>query len=435
MSPVSEQCWKQGAVPGVSVVVIGLNHRTVPLELLERMTVSHDRLEKSLHDLVGRPNISEAVLLSTCNRTEVYVLAERFHGAWQDVRSFLSELAHLAPEEFSHHLYSHYDDGAVQHLFSVAAGLDSAVLGESEILGQVREAWEQGQRAGTVRSAMNHLFRQALQVGKRSRTETGIGRHVTSVSQAAVAMASDRLGSLDGVRVLVLGAGGMGEGMAVALAGAGVAEVRVANRTPERAQALAERVRGRAVPMAEVSAGLAEVDVLLSSTAAESVVLTTDDIEHVMAQRQGRRLLVVDVAVPRDIDSGVGQIPGVTLLDLDDIRAFAAVGAAGRRAEVVAVEAIVAEEVDRYLEEVTARTAAPLVAALWQRAEELRQAELDRHKSRIDALDDKGRTVVDSITKGLLAKLLHEPTVQLKEAAGTPRAERLSDSLRDLFDL
>lgn len=419
----------------MSVVVIGLNHRTVPLELLERMTVSHDRLEKSLHDLVGRPNISEVVLLSTCNRTEVYVVAERFHGAWQDVRNFLSELAHMAPEEFSHHLYSHYDDGAVQHLFSVAAGIDSAVLGESEILGQVREAWEQGQRAGTARSAMNLLFRQALQVGKRARTETGIGRHVTSVSQAAVAMASDRLGSLEGVQVLVLGAGGMGEGMAVALAGAGVAEVRVANRTPERARALAERVHGRAIGMSEVADGLAEVDVLLSSTAAESIVLTADDFEHVMARRNGRRLLVVDVAVPRDIDAGVSRIPGVTLFDLDDIRAFAAVGAAGRRAEVMAVESIVAEEVERYLEESTARTAAPLVAALWQRAEELRQAELERHRGRIDALDDKGRTVVDSITKGLVAKLLHEPSVQLKDAAGTPRAERLSDSLRDLFDL
>jgi glutamyl-tRNA reductase len=419
----------------VSVVVIGLNHRTVPLELLERMTVSHDRLEKSLHDLVGRPNISEVVLLSTCNRTEVYVVAERFHGAWQDVRNFLSELAHLAPEDFSHHLYSHYDDGAVQHLFSVAAGLDSAVLGESEILGQVREAWEQGQKAGTARSAMNLLFRQALQVGKRARTETGIGRHVTSVSQAAVAMASDRLGTLEGVRVLVLGAGGMGEGMAVALAGAGVAEVRVANRTAERAEALAERVNGRAISLAEVPEGLAEVDVLLSSTASESIVLTTDDVEHVMARRGGRRLLVVDVAVPRDIDAGVGQIPGVTLLDLDDIRAFAAIGAAGRRAEVVAVEAIVSEEVERYLEESTARTAAPLVAALRQRAEELRQAELDRYRGRIDALDEQGRIVVDAVTKGLVAKLLHEPSVQLKDAAGTPRAERLSDSLRDLFDL
>jgi glutamyl-tRNA reductase len=233
----------------------------------------------------------------------------------------------------------------------------------------------------------------------------------------------------------VLGAGGMGEGMAVALSGAGVAEVRVANRTPERAEALAQRVNGRAIPLAEVADGLAEVDVLLSSTAAESVVLTTDDIEQVMTRRAGRRLLVVDVAVPRDIDAGVASIPGVTLLDLDDIRAFAAVGAAGRRAEVVAVEAIVADEVERYLDEATARTAAPLVAALWQRAEELRQGELERHRNRIDVLDDKGRAMVDSITKGLLAKLLHEPTVQLKEAAGTPRAERLSESLRDLFDL
>jgi glutamyl-tRNA reductase len=419
----------------VSVVVIGLNHRTVPLELLERMTVSDDRLDKCLHDLASRPNISEVVLLSTCNRTEVYVQAERFHGAWQDVRDFLSELAHLAPEDFSHHLYSHYDEGAVQHLFSVAAGLDSAVLGESEILGQVRAAWEKAQQAGTARSAMNMLFRQALQVGKRARTETSIGRHITSVSQAAVAMASDHLGSLSGVRVLVLGAGGMGEGMAVALAGAGVAEVRVANRTPERAAALAARVNGTPISLSEVSAGLIEADVLLSSTASESVVITTDDIEAVMAARPDRQLLVVDVAVPRDVDAGVGLVPNVTLLDLDDLQGFAARGISGRRAEVVAVEAIVSQEVARYSDEITARTAAPLVSSLWQRAESVRQAELERHGSRIDALSDSERNVIDSITKGIIAKLLHEPTMRLKDAAGTPRAERLGESLRDLFDL
>jgi hydroxymethylbilane synthase len=267
----------------VSVILLGLNHRTVPLELLERLAVEPGRLPKALHDLRGRPHVTEAVVLSTCNRTEVYAVAERFHGGVADLRDFLCDLAFLAPEDVSDHLYNFHDGAVAEHLFSVAAGIDSVVVGESEILGQVKGAWERAQEERAVGPHLNLLFRHAVEVGKRARTETSIGRHVTSVSQAAVALAGERLGSLEGRRVLVLGAGDMGEGMAVALAGAGVAELAVANRSWERAVALADRLGGRAVPLARLPVALAEVDVLLTSTGATSVLVGHADLEPVVA--------------------------------------------------------------------------------------------------------------------------------------------------------
>ncbi|MGH9004877.1 MAG: glutamyl-tRNA reductase, partial [Acidimicrobiia bacterium] len=204
----------------MSVVVIGLNHRTAPLDLLERMAVGEGQLPKALHDLCTRPNLSEALVLSTCNRTEVYAVAERFHGAYSDIRGFLADFSFLPPEEFADHLYVHYDTAAVSHLMSVTAGLDSAVLGESEIQGQVKHAWERAREQGAAGQTLNLLLRHALEAGKRARSETGIARNIASVSQAAVAMAGERLGGITGTTVLVVGAGDMGEGMAVALAGA-----------------------------------------------------------------------------------------------------------------------------------------------------------------------------------------------------------------------
>lgn len=413
------------------MIVVGLNHRTVPLDVLERMTVTGDRLPKALHDLVTRDNITEAVVLSTCNRTEVYVVAERFHPAVGDVRNVLSGLAFLPPEDFADHLYTFHDAAAVAHLFSVASGLDSAVLGESEILGQVRGAWEQAVAEGAAGSGMNMLFRHAVEVGKRVRTETSIGRHTTSVSHAAVELAEARLGSLAGKRVLVLGAGEMGEGMALSLSKAGVAEVLVANRTRARADELAAKVGGRAVGVVDLPDALAQVDVLLTSTGASSVLVDHGDLEPVVAARGGRELLIIDVAVPRDVDPAAAELPGVDLLDMDDLRAFADAGLAERRREVASVRDLVDEEVQRYREAATARQVAPLIASLRERAEAARAGEVDRIARHRGA----DRDALDAASRALVAKLLHEPTVRLKEAAGTARGERLADALRDLFDL
>jgi glutamyl-tRNA reductase len=419
----------------VSVVVIGLNHRTVPLDLLERMTIDESRLGKALHDVASREHVSEAVVLSTCNRTEIYVVAEKFHGAYADVRDFLSEMAFLPPEDFSDHLYVSYDEEAAAHLFAVTSGLDSAVIGEAEILGQVRNAWTRAQEEGTVGTSLNLMFRHALEVGKRARTETGISRHIASVSTAAVAMAAQRLGSLEGRSILVLGAGDMGEGMVRSLVGAGVADVRIANRTWDRAVELADRLGGRAVGLADVEVALGQVDLLLTSTGASSLMLEHSDLARVMGQRTGRPLLVVDVAVPRDVDPSAGTLDGITLLDMDDLRDFAEAGMVERRREVAAVRRMVDEEVARFTAVATAQEVAPLVSALHDRGEAVRTAELERFRSRLAELDDRQLEAVEALTHGIVAKLLHHPTVGLKDAAGTARGERLAEALRDLFKL
>lgn len=419
----------------MSLVVIGLNHRTVPLDLLERMTIDDARLAKALHDVVSREHVSEAVVLSTCNRTEIYVTAEKFHGAYADVRNFLSEMAYLPPEAFADHLYVQYDAEAASHLFEVAAGLDSAVVGEAEILGQVKSAWEHARDEGATGASLNMLFRHALEVGKRARTDTGISRHIASVSTAAVAMAADRLDGLDGRRVLVLGAGDMGAGMVRAIVAAGVADVRIANRTWERSVELADSVGGEAIRLAELDAALGQVDLLLTGTGAHSIMLEHGDLARVMAARASRPLLIVDVAVPRDVDPAAAEVVGVTLLDMDDLRAFAEAGVRERRSEVAAVRELIDAELERYVALSSAREVAPLVAALHDHAESVRTAELHRFRAKLAALDPDQRDVVEALTRGIVAKLLHDPTVELKDAAGSPKGERLAEALRDLFDL
>jgi glutamyl-tRNA reductase len=423
----------------VSLVVIGLNHRTVPLDVLERMTIDESRLPKALHDVVSREHVSEAVVLSTCNRTEIYVVAEKFHGAYADVRDSLAEMAFLPSNVFAEDLYVHYDVHAAQHLFEVAAGLDSAVVGEAEILGQVKQAWSTARTEGVSGSALNMLFRHALEVGKRARTETGISRNIASVSTAAVAMAADRLGSLADKRVLVLGAGDMGEGMVRAIVGGsisgGVAEVRIANRTWERSVEVAERLGGTAVRLADLNEALTDVDLLLTGTGAHSIMLEHGDLARIMRVRNGRPLLIVDVAVPRDVDPSAAELAGVTLLDMDDLRAFADAGRREREREVSAVRDMIVVEIERFVERSSAREVAPLVAALHERAESVRQAEIERYRSKLNGLDGAQLDAVEALSRGIVAKMLHDPTVALKRAAGSAKGERLADALRDLFDV
>jgi len=274
-----------------------------------------------------------------------------------------------------------------------------------------------------------------VQVGKRARRDTHIGRHAVSVSSAAVTLAGERLGSLAGRRVLVLGAGDVGVGMAVALSGAGVGEIVVANRSRARARELARRVGGRAISLDEVPDALVDSDVLLASTGAPNVLIERGDMEAVMTRRGGRALLVVDVAVPRDVDPGVGQVFGITLLDIEALRAFGEQSLELRRAEIEKVRAIVTDELDRFRLERSAREVAPLVAALHDRAEALRRAELRRRGARLRDLDPAATEAVDAISRAVVNKLLHEPTVRVKDAAGTARGELLADALADLFAL
>jgi glutamyl-tRNA reductase len=419
----------------MSLVVVGLNHRTVPVGLLERMSVAPEDLPKALHALVRREHLAEAVLLSTCNRTEVYAHATLFHPAMQDVRDFLADTSGVDPEEFGDLLYAYYDDAAVGHLFSVAAGLDSMIIGEGEILGQVREAWVVAEREHASGPLLSRTFRHAIEVGKRARTETGIARHAVSVASAAASLAAARLGTLTDRTVLVVGAGEMGQGAALALAGAGVGEIVVANRTAAAAEALAARVDGRAIPLEELADALTHCDLLLVSTGAGEVLVERATIESAMARRNGRALLIVDIGVPRNVDPGAGDVFGVDLLDIDDLRAVGERSMAQRRREITKVRDVISEELDRHRIERSAREAAPLVTALRAHAEEIRLVELDRARARLGDLDDATWDQLDQLTRAVVNKLLHEPTVRIKDAAGTARGDLYADSLAELFGL
>ena len=419
----------------MSVVVVGLNHRTVPLDLFERMTVPNARLPKALADLISRENISEAILLSTCHRIEIYAYAEKFHGAYQDIRNFLSEFSHVAPEEFSDHLIGLFDTDAVSHLFDVASGLDSAVLGEHEILGQVRSSWELANEEKSVGPVLNALFRHSIEVGKRVRTETSISRNITSISQAAVAMADTHLNGLSGKSVLVVGAGEMGEGMTRALHTGGISELRVTNRTWDKAVETAAKLNGKPVPLDELPKNLSEVDLLLTSTGSTTAILEYGDLELASQERQGRELLIVDIAVPRDVDPAASRLDGVTLLDMDDLRTFAEAGLREREQEVAGVRKIIEEELNRFATVSSARSVAPVVTQLRARAEKIRVTELEKQSNHFSELNSKQLEAVESLAAAIVGKLMHEPTVKLKDAAGTPRGERLAEALQDLFDL
>ena len=422
------------------VVVIGVNHRTAPLDVLEAMAVGTDAQGKALHALLATEHVSEAVVLSTCNRTEVYAVAEKFHGGYADVRGVLAELAFLDPEDFADHLYVHHDSAAVAHLFDVVSGLDSAVLGEHEIQGQVRDAWDVARSEGAASTTLNLLFRHAIEAGKRVRTETGIGQGTASVSYAAVQLAEEHLqvaigSGLAGRRAIVLGAGEMGSSMAASLRDAGVAELVIANRTHEKALALAADVGGRAIRFADLTAELVDADVLLTSTGAATVLLTEDEVAGVVTKRAGRHLVLVDIAVPRDIDPLVAGLDGVTVLDMDAIGAHAARGLAERRREIAAAREVLDEELDRFAAATSAREIAPVIVALRESAEALRLAELERARRSLASLDDDQRAAVDALTQGLVSKLLHQPTTALRDAAGSAKGDRLVQALRDLFGI
>ena len=418
----------------MSIVVIGVNHRTSSLELLERLAITPDAQGKAIAGLVSRHNIREAVVLSTCNRTEIYAVAERFHGAYADIRDFFCDLGNLDADLLHPHLYSQHDDAAVAHLFDVAAGLDSAVLGESEILGQVRSAWELAQQEGGAKATLNLLFRHALHTGKRARTETSIGRGTASVSHAAVEMATERLGSLAGRRVLVVGAGEMGAGIATALVHAGANDITVTNRSAGRADELAARVGGTVVPFADLRDALGTADMLLTCTGAGGTVIDFDLVESARLASTSP-LLIVDIAVPRDVAGEVVALANVTLLNLDDLRDWAGRALVLRAEEAQHVHDIVAEEVERFGQESTARQAAPLVSQLRQHADGIRQAEIERFAARLASLDDSQRAAVEAVTRRIVAKLLHTPSVKLKDDAGTPQGERNAAAVRDLFEL
>ncbi|HEX2051908.1 MAG TPA: glutamyl-tRNA reductase, partial [Actinomycetota bacterium] len=368
------------------IVVVGLNHKTAPVALLERLAIADDRLPKALHQLDGCEHVLEAAVLSTCNRVEVYAVVTKFHGGAQDLRNFLSEFCHVAPEELVDHLYTYDDDAAVHHLFRVAAGVDSLVVGESEILGQVRRAFDVARDEGAAGRMLGAAFRSALRTGRRARAETGIARNPASVSSAAVELARRAFDgdTLAGKHVVVLGAGTMGRLAAQALRRAGVTDVTIVNRRPERASALADGFDAQRRSLDDLPDVLVGADILISSTTAPAPVVDRATVEAALERRARRgALLIVDIAVPRDVDPSVARVPGVVLRDIGDLQDVVETSIGGRLEELAAVERIVAEEQRRFSHWANASELAPTIAALVERAEDVRSSEVERALRRL----------------------------------------------------
>ena len=403
----------------------------MPLDLFESFAVSNEDLPKALLSVKSRRHISEAVLLSTCNRTEVYVFAEKFHGAYQDIRDFFSDLSDLSADQFNDYLYVHYEDEAVKHLFSVTCGLDSAVLGENEIQHQVKIAWQAAQIEDTCGTTMNAAFRRALEVGKRIRTETHLTKQTPSIARSVIEMAEENLKGLENKNILILGAGEMGEGMANALSKLDTGKIAFSNRNFAKAQKMSEKFGGEAIEINEIPSSLKKFDCFISSTAATDILLSKDDL----SQHINKPLLIIDIAIPRDIDPGVSEIKGVSLLDMDNLQEFVEPHRKGQEQDLATSRLVINEETNRFLDQQSARKVAPLIAEFREGAEEIRQIELKRYEARLESLTDEQRDAIESLTQGILGKILHDPTVSLNEAAGSPRGERLADALRELFNL
>ena len=423
----------------MNVLAVGMSHRTAGLRELERAVVSVADIPKVLDELLHCSQVSEAVLLSTCNRVEIYAVVETFHGGLSDLTGVLARHSGTDPGHLSRGLHVHYAAGAVEHLFAVAAGLDSMVVGDAQILGQLRSAYATADKAGTVGRALHELVQHALRVGKRVHAETDIDHVAASVVGVAVADAERALHGLAGRRALVVGAGSMGALAATALRRAGIGEVVIANRTPVNGERLVrvlseDCVPARAVDLTGLAERIAEADVVVACTGAADVVIPTDLVVEGMARRTPVRPLVVcDLGMPRDVQASVGALTGVTMVDLDSLGRRLADTPAGRHAGTAGT--ILAEEVNGYLAAQRSAAVTPTVTALRRRAAEVVDAELLRLDSRLPELDGSVRGELANTVRRVVDKLLHTPTVRVKQLASSPGGASYADALRELFEL
>jgi glutamyl-tRNA reductase len=401
--------------------MLGTSHRRAGLDVRERVHLVPDDAA-ALAGRLAREG-AEAVVLSTCNRTEIYLAAEP--ATAETARAALRERSGLAGDELEAVLEERRDPDAALHLFRVAAGLDSLLPGEAQILGQVREAYELAQRAGATGRVLSRLFEHALHAGKRVRAETGVGTTSAAVPAAAARLAREVVGDLDGRRVLVIGAGKMGSLAAESFLALGADRVFIANHRIERAEELARRFGGEAVPFDRMGEELARADVVLSSTRCPQVVLHASDVEPALARREGRPLLLVDIAVPRDLDPAIADLEGCSLYDLDALGTVALDAAARRDEAMRAAESLVADESAAFTEWLRALDVVPVVAALRRRGEEIRARELARLEPRLRDLSPRERETVEMLTAQIVNKLLHEPTVRVKGDAAPEYAEAL----------
>lgn len=418
----------------MTLIAFGINHRSAPLDVLERVSLSGDILPKALAGFVAGDHVNEAVVLSTCNRVEVFAHVERFHDGYAELRDGLSTITSVDVDDFVQHLFIYDNEQATRHLFAVAAGLDSAVLGEHEILGQLKTAWETSRIEGSCSRLLDPLFEAAIRCGKRVRTETAIGRRTASISHSAVSLVREHLGELDGKNVLLVGAGEVGAGVANALHRSANVEIVVSNRTAERADDVATSLGATSVPFESFETALSDADVVICATGATGQVLSADMARTASAGRD-RPMLMLDLAVPRDIEPSVAELDHVGLLVLSDLQAFANRGLEERQKAAAAAQLLVDEDLDNLRTQLSAQEVSPLLGSMFRWADAVRLEEIDRQAGRFADLDAETQAAVEALTKAVVAKILHEPAVRLRGSAGTKRGDRLAESLRDLFDL
>lgn len=418
----------------MSVLVVGISHNSAPVSLLERVALDGDGVTKLISEATASEHVIEATVISTCNRVEIYTDVDRFHGSVEELSRLLLDRADGAGqsvEAMLPHLYVHYDDAAVSHLFQVAAGLDSMAVGEAQILGQTREALRLGQELGTVGPALNLLFQQALRVGKRSRAETDIDRVAPTLVTAALERSAQSVGDVAGKRVLIVGAGAMAGLATATVTRLGAADVTVVNRTPDRADRLALEYGVRTAAMPDLAAELAGADVVITCTGARGVLVTREMVAAALPAP--RPYSIIDLALPHDVDPAVAELPGVTLVDLAELSELLHDSAAGR--EVAEVRRIVTQEVTAFLAARRQASVTPTVVALRSMATSVVEAEMTRLAGRLPDLDEAAREEILQTVRRVADKLLHEPTVRVKELANDQGAVSYAAALAELFAL
>ncbi|MGE3541349.1 MAG: glutamyl-tRNA reductase [Candidatus Tectimicrobiota bacterium] len=418
----------------MAIVAVGLNHTTAPIAVRERLAFSTGALEAALHNF--RPaEVVELVILSTCNRVEVYMQTNQVEASLASCVDYLTMCHEVPAAAFTPHLYQHHDTDAVRHLFRVAASLDSLVLGEPQILGQVKSAYMAAQTAGRTGSIFSQLFERAFSVAKAVRNETGISDHAVSVSYAAVELAKKIFESLQQRTVMVLGAGDTAELAARHLVNQGVSGVFIANRTQERAERLAQELQAKAIPWETFPEHLAYTDIVVSSTSAPQAVIDAPMVQEAMRTRRGRPMFFIDIAVPRDIDPAINALDNVFLYDIDDLHNVVQENRQERQREALAAEELIWREVRHFQQWLASRDAVPTIVALRQRAEGLRLQELDKALAKLGPLDARQRQILEALTSGIVNKLLHAPTVYLKRASDAGQVRDAVQLVRHLFQL
>lgn len=417
------------------IVVVGLNYRTAPVEVRERFTFAEQDLPKALELLKSTKSVLEGVIVATCNRTEIYVVVDRLSMCGYFIRGFMEQWFNIKREEFTQHLYIYEDEQAISHLFKVTCGLDSMVIGETQILGQVRNAFLESQEQKATGTWFNMLFKQAVTLGKRAHSETSIGESAVSVSYAAVELGKRIFGTFSDKKVLILGAGKMSELTVKHLYANGAAEVIVANRTIARAEELARKFKGTPSGMHEALDRLHEVDIIISSTGANEYVLNPLLVKESMKKRASRPLFMIDIAVPRDIDPAVGEVSNVFLYDIDDLEGIVESNMEMRRAEAAKIEVMIKEEMDAFHQWLKTLGVRPAIRALQDKSNMIHEDTLESLFNKLPELDERQRKVIRRLTKSIVNQMMHDPINRIKEMTGEKHGGEALDYFTQIFAL